>query len=77
MSHLRNATDLSRFAQRIPLSVRQSLNGSRRFSSIPARFAQDYGDGKGDPKGENPQEQAKASKATSDLERKPFQLLVG
>jgi hypothetical protein len=37
-------------------SIRQPL-AIRSISSTPARFAQGYGDGEGDPKGENPQQQ--------------------
>jgi hypothetical protein len=42
------------------LSLRQTLP-TRPISSTPARFAQGYGDGEGDPKGENPQHQGSSN----------------
>merc|ERR1711939_1036462 len=39
-----------------PRSIRQSA-AARPISSTCARFAQGYGDGEGDPKGETPQDQ--------------------
>ncbi|TVY37456.1 hypothetical protein LSUB1_G002714 [Lachnellula subtilissima] len=45
-------------------SIRQPLS-LRTLSSTPSRFAQGYGDGEGDPKGENPQDQG-ASNSTKE-----------
>ena len=75
MPFLRNVTAFSSFTRRTPMSLRQPL-AARQLSSAPARFAQGYGDGKGDPKGENPLEQGEQSSATSELERTflPFRL---
>jgi hypothetical protein len=44
------------YTRRAPLSLRQTL-AVRSITSTPIRFAQGYGDGEGDPKGENPQQQ--------------------
>jgi len=61
MSLLRSSMVLSSFSRRAaPLSIRQAL-ASRPISSTPARFAQGYGDGEGDPKGEDPQHQGRSN----------------
>jgi hypothetical protein len=56
MPLLRPSVALSSFTRRAPLSIHQNL-AVRSISSTRARFAQGYGDGEGDPKGENPQDQ--------------------
>jgi hypothetical protein len=57
MSFLRSSTAFSSLTRRAaPVGIRQCL-ASRNISSTPARLAQGYGDGEGDPKGENPQHQ--------------------
>lgn len=61
MPLLRPTIALSSFTRRAaPLSTRQAL-AARSISSTPARFAQGYGDGEGDPKGENPQHQGSSN----------------
>jgi hypothetical protein len=72
MSFLRSSTTLTSFsrrAARAPLSIRQLLpiNG-RSISSTSPRFAQGYGDGEGDPKGENPQDQGASNSVKHNAE---------
>merc|ERR1712098_352814 len=57
MPLLRPYAAFSSFTRRAaPRSIRQSA-AARPISSTCARFAQGYGDGEGDPKGETPQDQ--------------------
>ncbi len=58
------------YTRRAHLSLRQSL-AVRSITSTPVRFqAQGYGDGEGDPKGENPQHQG-ASNGTKEHAEHP------
>lgn len=69
MSVLRNATTLSRFTRfAAPLRARQ-VGVIRPMSSTTTRTAQGYGDGEGDPKGENPQDQGSSSGVKENAER--------
>ncbi|KAL3427983.1 hypothetical protein PVAG01_01492 [Phlyctema vagabunda] len=69
MSLFRPSLTLSRVARRsAPAGVRQPL-AVRNLSSSPYRFStQGYGDGKGDPKAENPQDQGKSNKTKENGE---------
>lgn len=71
MNFLRTASALSSVPRRqAPRAVRQSF-GARPLSSTTAqRATQGYGDGKGDPKGENPQDQG-ASNGTKEKAEHP------
>ena len=61
MSFLRTSTAFSSLTRKAALTARP-------LSTTPSRFAQGYGDGNGDPKGENPQSQGGSSSATHDAE---------
>lgn len=68
MSFLRSATALSSFTRRAAHStIRQSI-ASRSISSTYPQFAQGYGDGKGDPRGENPSDQGASNKTKENAE---------
>jgi hypothetical protein len=61
MSLLRSSKIFSTLSQRAAIS-------SRSLSTTSSRFASGYGDGEGDPKGENPQDQGAPSHATTKRE---------
>lgn len=68
MPFLRTPAALSSFTRRAaPSALRLSLI-SRPLSFTPARFAQGYGDGKGNLKVENPQEQGSSNARKHDAE---------
>jgi len=68
MPFLRTPTALSSLTRgAAPSALRLPLM-SRPLSSTPARFAQGYGNGKGNLKGENPQEQGSSNATKHDAE---------
>ncbi|KAK6586356.1 hypothetical protein PZA11_001413 [Diplocarpon coronariae] len=68
MPLFRSSPALSSFTRRVaPRSIHQTA--SLRFvSSTQPRFAQGYGDGEGDPKGENPQDQGPSNATKHNAE---------
>ncbi|KAE8443056.1 hypothetical protein EG329_002379 [Mollisiaceae sp. DMI_Dod_QoI] len=68
MPLLRPYTALASFSRRAaPQTIRQ-LPAGRPISSTPVRFAQGYGDGEGDPKGETPQHQGGSNETKHNAE---------
>lgn len=67
MPFLRPYTVLSSFSRQTPRSIRQPI-AAQYFSSTPSQFAQGYGDGEGDPKGETPQHQGSSNETKHNAE---------
>lgn len=68
MSFLRTSTAFSSLSRRTPRTIRQPF-AIRPFSNTSSRPAhQGYGDGSGDPKGENPQDQGPSNSTKTKAE---------
>ncbi|KAF8858076.1 hypothetical protein BDZ45DRAFT_743702 [Acephala macrosclerotiorum] len=67
MPFLRPYAALSSFSRQAPWSIRQPI-AARYLSSTPLRFAQGYGDGESDPKGETPQHQGSSNQTKHNAE---------
>ncbi|CZR60844.1 uncharacterized protein PAC_10740 [Phialocephala subalpina] len=67
MAFLRSLTALPSFSRQVSRSTRQPIT-TRYLSSTSSRFAQGYGDGEGDPKGENPQQQGSSNETKQNAE---------
>jgi len=68
MSFFRSSAAFSSLTRRTATtSLRQPFT-IRNLSSTTSRFAQGYGDGQGDPKAENPQDQGKSNTTKHDAE---------
>jgi len=61
-------TAFSSLNRRVAHSSIRHPRSTRFLSSTPSRFAQGYGDGEGDPKGETPQNQGASSNAKEHAE---------
>ena len=61
-------TAISSFTRAATRSSIRQPRPFRQLSTTPNRFAQGYGDGEGDPKGENPQEQGSSNEIKHNSE---------
>lgn len=68
MSFIRPAAAFTRQANQARIPFTRQFNTLRPFSSTARITVQGYGDGKGDPKGDNPQQQGGSSAVTQNME---------
>ena len=68
MPFLRTSTVFSSLTGRAAASSLRQPFAIRSLSSTPSRCAQGYGDGEGDPKGENPQQQGASNRTKHNAE---------